>query len=101
VARGSDSDISEIKQRLALLETRMEQVMEKLDMAPRAGGGWWGGSDDDGPEQLAATAESDPQLLQLLSDGKELEAIKRYHELTGAGLKESKDAVMRIGVQNG
>jgi hypothetical protein len=53
MARGSDQDISEIKQRLALIESRLEQVFEKLD--------------------------------------------KRYHELTGAGLKESKDAVDRLG----
>jgi ribosomal protein L7/L12 len=101
MARGSDSDISEIKQRLALIETRMEQVMEKLDIAPRAGGGWWGGSDDDGPEQIAANAEADPKLQELIAAGKEIEAVKRYHELTGAGLKESKDAIVRIGINRG
>ena len=72
MARGSDQDISQIKQRLALIESRLEQVFEKLDMAPRnapSGGGWWGGSDDDGATELAA----------------------------GAGLKESKDAVDRLG----
>lgn len=100
MARGSDSDISEIKQRLALIETRLEQVFEALNMAPRnapSGGGWWGGSDDDGPEQMAASAEADPKFQELLTAGKKIEAVKRYHELTGAGLKESKDAVDRLG----
>ncbi len=35
MARGSDQDISEIKQRLALIESRLEQVFERLDMARR------------------------------------------------------------------
>jgi ribosomal protein L7/L12 len=99
MARGSDSDISEIKQRLALLESRMEQVMEHLDIAPRnapSGGGWWGGSDDDGPEQLTSSADADPKVQELIAGGNKIEAIKRYHELTGLGLKESKDAVDRL-----
>jgi ribosomal protein L7/L12 len=100
MARGADQDISEIQQRLALIEARMEQVLEKLDMAPRSapsGGGWWGGSDDDGPQQLAAGADADPKVQELIASGNKIEAIKRYHELTGAGLKESKDAVDRLG----
>jgi ribosomal protein L7/L12 len=98
VARGgADQEISEIKQRLALIEARMEQVMERLDLAPRAGGGWWGSSDDDGPERRASSAEADPKFQELLSSGKKIEAVKRYHELTGLGLKESKDAVERLG----
>jgi ribosomal protein L7/L12 len=80
VARGSDSDISEIKQRLALLETRMEQLFEAMDITPRE------------PD-----AESDAELQLLIANGKTIDAVKRYHELTGAGLKESKDAVERLG----
>ena len=44
-----------------------------------------------GPEHEAAIA--DPQLLSLLQQKQLIPAIKRYRELTGAGLKESKDAV--------
>jgi ribosomal protein L7/L12 len=100
VARGEDQDISEIKQRLALLETRMEQLFEAMDMAPRnapSGGGWWGGSDDDGHEQMAANAESDAKLQELIANGKKIEAVKRYHELTGVGLAEAKKAVEGMG----
>jgi ribosomal protein L7/L12 len=39
------------------------------------------------------TAIADPQLLALLQQKQLISAIKRYRDLTGAGLKESKDAV--------
>lgn len=38
-------------------------------------------------------AIADPELLALLQQRQLIPAIKRYRELTGAGLKESKDAV--------
>ena len=38
----------------------------------------------------------DPQVLEALASGKKILAIKRYRELTGLGLKESKDAVDRM-----
>ncbi len=36
------------------------------------------------------------ELTALVNDGKKLEAIKLFRELTGAGLKEAKDAVEKI-----
>jgi len=38
-------------------------------------------------------AIADPELLSLLAQKQLISAIKRYRELTGAGLKDSKDAV--------
>ena len=38
-------------------------------------------------------AAADPQLRTLLEQKQLIGAIKRYRELTGAGLKESKEAV--------
>ena len=38
-------------------------------------------------------AIADPQLLSLLQQKQLISAIKRYRQLTGSGLKESKDAV--------
>lgn len=38
-------------------------------------------------------ALADPQLVAGLRDGRKIEAIKRYRELTGVGLKEAKDAI--------
>jgi ribosomal protein L7/L12 len=44
-----------------------------------------------GPAHEAAIA--DPELRTLLEQKQLIAAIKRYRELTGEGLKESKDAV--------
>lgn len=44
-----------------------------------------------GPAHEAAI--TDPTLLALLEQKQLISAIKRYRELTGSGLKESKDAV--------
>ena len=35
----------------------------------------------------------EPELRQLLRDGRKIEAVKRFRETTGLGLKESKDAI--------
>lgn len=45
------------------------------------------------PGQIDWDAIADEQLQDALRQGKKIEAIKRYRELTGAGLKEAKDAV--------
>jgi len=50
------------------------------------------------PEDAADSADSeslslDGRVVALLRDGRKIEAIKLYRDLTGAGLKEAKDAV--------
>jgi len=48
------------------------------------------------PPQTGAAHEAaiaDPQLLAFIQQKQLIDAIKRYRELTGVGLKESKDAV--------
>ena len=39
---------------------------------------------------------ADPELLRLIRANNKIEAIKRYRELTGLGLKESMEAVEAI-----
>ncbi len=94
-------ELLEIKQRLALIEARLQQLFEHLDVKPREGaggeGGWWGGSGEGG----AVDPASDPEIQDLLAKGNEMQAIKRYRELTGLGLKESKDAIIRAGSEQG
>ena len=51
----------------------------------------WEAPAQSGPDHDAAIA--DPELLSLLGQQQLIAAIKRYRELTGSGLKESKDAV--------
>ena len=88
----ADQQLLEIKQRLALVEARLEQLFDHLDVKPREGsGGWWGGSGEgEAPDPM-----TDPEIQDLLAKGNEMQAIKRYRELTGLGLKEAKDAIDR------
>ena len=75
-------ELLEIKQRLALVERRLEQIFEHLDIAPRAGG------------ELDQLLEA--EIQDLLVKGNDLVAIKRYRELTGGGLDEAKAAIDRL-----
>lgn len=43
----------------------------------------------------------DRELTELLRGGRKIEAIKRYREATGAGLKDAKDAVERLAARQG
>jgi ribosomal protein L7/L12 len=83
-------ELLEIKQRLALVESRLQQLFEHLDLRPResAGGGSWGGGEEEAPDPA-----SDPEIQDLLVKGNEIQAIKRYRELTGLGLAEAKEAI--------
>jgi uncharacterized protein involved in exopolysaccharide biosynthesis len=76
-----DQQLLEIQQRLALVESRLEQLFEHLDLKPR--------DDDEGdPAQ-------DPEIQDLLAKGNEAQAVKRYRELTGAGIAEAQSAIDR------
>jgi ribosomal protein L7/L12 len=97
----SESDILKIKQRLALIEARQQQLFEAMNIAPRQapdGDGWWGGSEGGGADaDPASVAEQDSTLQKLITEQRTIEAAKRYRELTGEGLAESKKAVERLG----
>jgi ribosomal protein L7/L12 len=77
-------EVLEIKQRIAMIEARLEQLFEHLDLTPR---------DTAGGEALDPT--SDPEIQDLLAKGNEAQAIKRYRELTGLGLAEAQQAIER------
>jgi ribosomal protein L7/L12 len=47
------------------------------------------------------TAEEDPEIRTAIEDGNLIPAIKRYREVTGAGLKEAKEAVEAIRARMG
>ena len=68
----SDADILDLRRRVAAIE-------QHLGLTPGAA--------------AAGSPASDPELQRLVRDGKTIQAIKRYRELTGAGLAEAKDAV--------
>jgi ribosomal protein L7/L12 len=66
------------------LERRLERVERKLDLLMQ----------HQGVQQ--PEPEFDQDVVNLARSGRKIEAIKRYRELTGAGLKDAKDAVERI-----
>ena len=74
-----DFELHEVKERLALIEARLQQLFEHLDIAPREG-----------------SAGGDPEIEDLLAKGNEAQAIKRYTELTGASLREAKQAIEQL-----
>lgn len=54
------------------------------------------------PEDAAAPAmELEAEIIPLLKEGRKIEAIKLHRERTGAGLKESKEAVERLAEREG
>ncbi len=45
------------------------------------------------PADIDTAAASDPEVQEAMDNGRKIEAIKRYRELTGVGLKEAKDVI--------
>jgi ribosomal protein L7/L12 len=78
-----DRELLEIKERLALVETRLQQLFEHLDIAPRDAA-------DAGP---GGDAIDDPEIQDLIVKGNEAQAVKRYRELTGVGIAEAQKAI--------
>jgi ribosomal protein L7/L12 len=75
-----DRQLLEIKQRLALVESRLDQLFEHLDIAPR-----------EAPSP--GDAVDDPEIQDLIAKGNAVQAVKRYRELTGAGIAEAQKAI--------
>jgi ribosomal protein L7/L12 len=74
-----DRQLLELQQRLAMVESRLEQLFEHLDLKPRGGD--------------EADATQDPEIQDLLAKGNDAQAVKRYRELTGAGIAEAQSAI--------
>jgi ribosomal protein L7/L12 len=85
-----DDQVGEIEKRIALIEVRLEQVFEHLNITPRGGAGVGGHHEGEGLDP-----NDDPEIQDLLAKGNEAQAAKRYQELTGASLKDAKAAIDR------
>ncbi len=46
------------------------------------------------------TKEEKEELVRLVSEGKNVQAVRRCREITGLGLKEAKEYVDRLGEEN-
>ncbi|MGH2984006.1 MAG: hypothetical protein ACRDK5_07100 [Solirubrobacterales bacterium] len=89
MARALEEQVIEIEKRLALIEVRLEQIFQHLNIAPRAG------AEGAGEEGSELDPNSDPEIQDLLAKGNEVQAVKRYHELTGISLGQAKQAIDR------
>lgn len=54
------------------------------------------GHDQSSSEETSNHSEVVERIVQSLREGKKIEAIKDYRESTGAGLKESKEAIEEL-----
>lgn len=72
-----------VNERLRRLEEHAERVGQQLGVPF-------------GDPAASASAGIPEDVVALARGGNTIEAIKRYRELTGAGLREAKDAVDRL-----
>jgi ribosomal protein L7/L12 len=89
VADSLQEQVRIIEERIALIEVRLEQLFDHLNLTPRAS------ADEPTQEALQQDASSDPEIQDLLAKGNAVQATKRYQELTGASLDQAKQAIER------
>jgi ribosomal protein L7/L12 len=92
-------EIDSLKERIARIEQTVQEIKQSIGGEQGEMGGNGGDSDDwwGGGEEAAGADELTPEEVDLIKRGNEIDAVKSYHERTGLGLKESKDAVVRLG----
>jgi ribosomal protein L7/L12 len=72
-----ESELIALRQRVAKLERTVEFLLQRFQVVYV-----------DTPDNTAP-----PEIMELLRDGKKIEAIRVYREQTGVGLKEAKDFI--------
>lgn len=82
----SDRNLLDHGRRIAELERKVSDLYERLGQAEPLG------AFDSGFSEPAGPAD-DPKLIELVQAGDTINAVKRWRELSGDGLKESMDAV--------
>ena len=85
----TDPQIGEIKQRLTLVEARLQQLFDHLNIVPQEAAQ---------PGEL--DPNEDPEIQDLLAKGNLAQAVKRYRELTGASISEAQRAIEAAQDQN-
>jgi ribosomal protein L7/L12 len=85
----NSQDLLDHGRRIAELERKVSELYKRLGQAEPAGFGDGSGFS----EPASMVASEDPRLVELITAGKDIQAIKLYRELTGTGLAEAKDAV--------
>jgi hypothetical protein len=83
MADSLQQQVAAMEERLELIETRLEQLFDHLDLKPREGG------------DAEIDPASDPEIQDLLTKGNALQAAKRYQERTGVSLEQAKQEIDR------
>ena len=76
------NEILELKQRVAKLEKQIALILQQNGLRYR-----------DEPDMGVS-----PEIINLVRQGKKIEAIRIYREETGVGLKQAKDFVDSLGI---
>jgi len=81
--------------RIRALEAQVAQLLAHVGLAAPSGPppGWGAPTLGTAPGAMGIPAD----IVDLVRAGNKIEAIKRYRELTGVGLKEAKDAIDEMG----
>ncbi|GAB97191.1 ribosomal protein L7/L12 [Kineosphaera limosa] len=79
-------EIARLNRRVTALEATVREVCKQTGIDPRS---------------LPQPQRPHQEVLDLLRSGKKIQAVKRYRELTGAGLREAKEAVDEIEAGGG
>jgi ribosomal protein L7/L12 len=72
----SDSEVSALKARIARLEARLEYLYKHFNL-----------------DYLGQATLQEAEVIELIRQGKQIEAIKRYREIHNVGLADAKNAV--------
>jgi ribosomal protein L7/L12 len=83
VADSLQQHVAAMEERLELIEARLEQLFDHLDLKPR------------GEADVEIDLATDPEIQDLLTKGNAVQAAKRYQERTGVSLDEAKRAIDR------
>jgi ribosomal protein L7/L12 len=94
----TDQDLSHAQQRIAALERKVSDLYERIGKEEPQ----FGSADEGtGGGRALSAADQDPEIIKFVQEGKEIQAIKRYRELTGLGLAEATDAIRVLNRQHG
>jgi hypothetical protein len=83
VADSLQQQVAAMGERVELLEARLEQLFDHLDVKPR------------GEAAGEIDPASDPEIQDLLAKGNAEQAAKRYQERTGLSLEQAKQEIDR------
>jgi hypothetical protein len=83
VADSLQQQVAAMEERLELLEARIQQLFDHLDLKPR------------GDAAGEIDPASDPEIQDLLAKGNAEQAARRYQERTGLSLEQAKQEIDR------